>query len=106
MANNNPSTSANSMMNQPAAGLGQQNTSTMGIGSNTNLAQRQPNQNPNQMMMNQGLNAGNINALQQIKQNQQQIGGNSMFAGGTGMAQQRQVHFPNVRNVFSFFFSP
>lgn len=86
-----PSTSTNSMMNQPVAGMAQQNSATMGMGPNQNLAQRQQNQNPS-MMMNQGMNAGNINALQQMKQNQQQLGGNNMFAGGATLAQQRQVH--------------
>lgn len=84
-AANLPSTSTNSMMNQPVAGMAQQNAGTMGMGPNQNLAQRQPTQNP-AMMMNQGMNA-----LQQMKQNQQQLGGNNMFAGGTAIAQQRQV---------------
>lgn len=79
------------MMNQPVAGMSQQNTATMAMAPNQSLAQRQQNQNPS-MMMNQGMNAGNINALQQMKQNQQQIGGNNMFAGGTTLAQQRQVN--------------
>lgn len=91
-AANLPSTSANSMMNQSVSGMGQQSAATMGMGSNQNLAQRQQNQNPNQMMMNQGMNAGNINALQQMKQNQQQIGGQNIFAGAGGKPiQQRQV---------------
>lgn len=94
MANANaaslPSTSANTMMNQPVAGMAQQTAATMGIGPNQNIAQRQQGQNPS-MMMNQGMNAGNMNALQQMKQNQQQLGNNMFAAGGTGMAQQRQV---------------
>lgn len=87
---NLPSTSTNAMMNQPVAGLTQQNAGTMGMGPNQNIAQRQQNQNPS-MMINQGMNA-----LQQMKQNQQQLGGNNMFAGGTGIAQQRQVQFLNI----------
>lgn len=89
-AANLPSTSANPIMNQPVAGMAQQNTGTMGMGPNQNLAQRQQGQNPS-MMMNQGMGAGNMNALQQMKQNQQQLGGNNMFAPGTTLAQQRQV---------------
>lgn len=81
-AANLPSTSTNSMMNQPvAAALAQQNTAAM----TQSLAQRQQNQNPS-MVLNQGMNA-----LQQMKQTQQQLGGNNMFGGGAGLAQQRQV---------------
>lgn len=91
-AANLPSTSANSMLNQPVGGMAQQNAGAIGgMGPTQNLAQRQQNQNPS-MMMNQGINAGNINALQQMKQNQQQqLAGNNMFAGAAGLAQQRQV---------------
>lgn len=89
-AANLPSTSANTMMNQGVGGMAQQSASAMGMGANQNIAQRQQNQNQS-MMMNQGMNAGNINALQHMKQNQQQLGGNNIFAGGAGMAQQRQV---------------
>lgn len=85
---NAASTSATSMMNQPVAGIGQQNTAALGMAPNQNLAQRQQNQNPS-IMMNQGMGA-NVNALQQMKQNQQQLGGN-MFPGGNNAAQQRQV---------------
>lgn len=85
-----PSTSANSLMNQPVSAMTQQNAATIGMGPNQGIAHRQQAQNSS-MMMNQGINAGNINALQQMKQNQQQLGGNNMFAGAAGIAQQRQV---------------
>lgn len=85
---NSASTSANTMMNQPVAAMGQQSNAAMGMPPNQNLAQRQQSQNPS-MMMNQGMSA-NVSALQQMKQNQQQLGGN-MFAGGGNIAQQRQV---------------
>lgn len=99
-AANLPSTSANTMMNQPVGGIAQQNAAAIGIGTNQNLAQRQQTQNPS-MMMNQGMGSGNMNALQQMKQNQQQLGGNNVFAGGAGMAQQRQVSasiYLNMKN--------
>lgn len=107
-AANLPSTSANQMMNQPVVGaMAQQNSqqSTMGMGPN---AQRQPNQNAAMMMNQNAMATGNLNALQ-MKQNQQQIGGNNMFGGAgggggpgsgvgvgaaggaAGMIQQRQV---------------
>ena len=95
MANANaaslPSTSANPMINQTVGGMAQQSAANMGMNPNQTLAQqRQQSQNAS-MMMNQGMNAGNINALQQMKQNQQQLGANNMFAGGATLAQQRQV---------------
>lgn len=114
-AANMPTTSSNQMINQPGVGgISQQNSisqqPTMAMGPN---AQRQPNQNAS-MMMNQGMASSNLNALQQMKQNQQQIPGNNMpgnmfggvagaggggvggvGAGGgpAGIIQQRQVRF-------------
>lgn len=99
-AANLPSTSANPMMNQPVVGaMAQQSAqqSNMGMGPN---AQRQPNQNASMMMNQNAMAAGNLNAMQ-MKQNQQQMGGNNMFGGAgggvgvgggaAGMIQQRQV---------------
>lgn len=95
-AANLPSTSANTLMNQQGNAMAQQNAANIGMGPNqiANVAQRQQTQNSS-MLMNQGMNAGNMSALQQMKQNQQQMAGNNMFVAGAGMAQQRQVSGAN-----------
>lgn len=67
-------------MNQPA-------NSGLGMGPNQTIAQRQQAQNPSTAILNQAMSAGNISALQQMKQNQQQLGGTGVFSG---LVQQRQ----------------
>lgn len=67
-------------MNQPG-------NSGMGIGPNQAIAQRQQAQNPSTAILNQAMNANNMSALQQMKQNQQQLGGTGVFSG---LVQQRQ----------------
>lgn len=100
-AANLPSTSANTLMNQQGNAMAQQNAANIGMGPNQigNVAQRLQTQNSS-MLINQGMNAGNMSTLQQMKQNQQQMAGNNMFAAGAGMAQQRQVCHANFSNDF------
>lgn len=83
-AANLPSTSANPMMSQPVVGaMSQQNSqqpNAMGMGPGPN-AQRQPNQNASMMMGQGAMTPGNLNTLQQMKN---QLAGNNMFGGGGG----------------------
>lgn len=75
------------MMTPNVGPINQPGNSGMGMGPNQAMApQRQQAQNPSTAILNQAMNAGNMNALQQIKQNQQQLGGTGVF----GMVQQRQ----------------
>lgn len=76
------------MMTPNVVPLNQPGNSGMGLGPNQAIAQRQQAQNPSTAILNQAMNAGNMSALQQMKQNQQQqLGGTGGFSG---LVQQRQ----------------
>lgn len=75
------------MMTPNVVPMNQPGNSGMGMGPNQAIAQRQQAQNPSTAILNQAMNAGNMSALQQMKQNQQQLGGTAVFSG---LVQQRQ----------------
>lgn len=83
-----PSTSGNLMSQGGGVTSIQQTANQMGMNPNPNLAQQrqQQAQNPNASMLNQAMSAGNISALQQMKQNQLNAAA-GMFSGGNAMAQ-------------------
>ncbi|XP_055326090.1 alpha-protein kinase 1-like [Sitodiplosis mosellana] len=77
----------NMMANANAAnvGMAQQFSGNIYMGLDQNIVEHQQNYNASMMM-----DAGNMNALQQMNQNQQHFGGNNMFGVGGGVFAPQQ----------------